>query len=75
MARQAAGARLYRAVAGWAAAQSHDPRHIAASAGCSLPPMPWYVTVPSGISFRRGPAGRTDDRPHMAWMGAAGHRR
>ena len=22
-----------------------------------------------------GPAGRTDDRAHMAWMGAAGHRR
>lgn len=22
-----------------------------------------------------GPSGRTDDRAHMAWMGAAGHRR
>ena len=30
MARQAAGARLYRAVAGWAAAQSHGPRHLLA---------------------------------------------
>jgi hypothetical protein len=74
MARQAAGAPLHRATAG-RAAQSHGPRHIAASAGCSLPPMPWYVTVPSGISLRRGLAGRTDDRAHMAWMGAAGHRR
>src|SRR5437667_7963213 len=56
MAKQAAGARLHRAMADWAA-QSHGPRHIAASAGCPLPPMPWYVTVPAGISLRRGRRG------------------
>jgi len=73
MARQAAGAPLHRATAGWAA-QSHDPAYRRVR-WMLVPPMPWYVTVPSGISLRQGPAGRTDDRAHMAWMGAAGHRR
>jgi hypothetical protein len=74
MARQAAGARLHRVMAGWAA-QSHGPRHIAASAGCLLPPMPLIRYGAVGNIAAPGPAGRTDDRAHMAWMGAAGYRR
>jgi hypothetical protein len=52
MATYEAGARLHRAML--AGRPSHMvPRHIAASAGCSLLPMPWYVTVPLGTSPRR----------------------
>jgi hypothetical protein len=36
--------------------------------------LPWYVMVPS-LNTAELASRRTGDRAHMAWLGAAGHRR
>src|SRR4051812_28833730 len=65
---------------GWLGGPVTRSRHIAASAGCSLPPMPWYDTVPSGISLRRGlrggaPLATADDYQRHYETEVSGHLR
>jgi hypothetical protein len=73
MATHEAGARLHRAML------AGRPSHMVP--GMSPRPLdsrcyPSPGTLRCHRAYRRaGPAGRTDDRAHMAWMGAAGHRR